>query len=175
VVIGFAPKGQAQGTWHFVGVQIVRKALFEHLPDGKPAETIAGFYRDIVAREPGRVRVWPVGAPFVDVGTPADYLRAVLATGSNVIAAAALGDHQPARRPVTIDRSRRTVLWPDVVLDSSAELNGVVAAGAVAIPPGFSATNAVIVPATVMRPHDRAMVHGDLAVFPFESGPSSRE
>ncbi len=81
-VTGFVMKGHREQTWHFVGVQVVSPAVFDRLPPGVPAESVAGLYRDLVRDEPGSVRVWPVDAPFMDVGTPADYLSAVLRTGA---------------------------------------------------------------------------------------------
>jgi len=79
-VTDFVAKGHTDRTWHFVGVQVVNPDVFGGLPAGTPAETVAGVYRDLVRTEPGSVRVWPVDAPFLDVGTPADYIDAVLRT-----------------------------------------------------------------------------------------------
>jgi NDP-sugar pyrophosphorylase family protein len=77
-VTAFVPRGRAHGSWHFVGVQIAHRRIFDGLVDGAPAETISGFYRDIVAAEPGRICGWPARTTFIDVGTPRDYLRAAL-------------------------------------------------------------------------------------------------
>lgn len=77
-VLAFVPKGHAEETWHFIGVQIAESRVFDPLPAGVAAETVAGVYRDLVATTPGAIRAWRVDAPFIDVGTPADYLDAVL-------------------------------------------------------------------------------------------------
>ncbi|MBK9238960.1 MAG: NTP transferase domain-containing protein [Acidobacteria bacterium] len=79
-VTDFVAKGHTDQTWHFVGVQIVNADVFDTLPAGAPAETVAGVYRDLVRTEPGAVHVWTVEAPFLDVGTAADYIAAVLHT-----------------------------------------------------------------------------------------------
>ena len=78
VVTGFRPRGQAEGTWHFVGVQVARSSVFADLPDGVPSETVAGFYRDVIRDTPGRIRAWHARTSFLDVGTPRDYLQAAL-------------------------------------------------------------------------------------------------
>ena len=74
LVRGFIPKGHDVPSWHFVGIQFARRRVFAGLPDHTPAETVREIYRALVARAPGRVRVFPVDATFHDVGTPADYL-----------------------------------------------------------------------------------------------------
>ncbi len=79
-VTGFVAKGHTDQTWHFVGVQVVNADVFDGLPAATPAETVAGVYRDLVRTEPGAVHAWTVEAPFLDVGTPADYIAAVLHT-----------------------------------------------------------------------------------------------
>jgi NDP-sugar pyrophosphorylase family protein len=81
-VLGVRPKGQADGTWHFIGVQIVDPVVFAGLPLGQPAETVAGLYRDLISTTPGAVRVFRSSASFIDVGTPTDYLDAAWALGT---------------------------------------------------------------------------------------------
>jgi NDP-sugar pyrophosphorylase family protein len=81
-VTGFLPRGRAAGTWHFIGVQVAQARVFAGLRDGVPSETVAGFYRDIIAREPGAIRAWPAPTSFLDVGTPRDYLAAALRLGA---------------------------------------------------------------------------------------------
>lgn len=76
-VVGVRPKGNADGTWHFIGVQMAAPSVFADLPLGQPAETISGVYRDLITNRPGAVRVFRSNATFLDVGTPTDYLDAV--------------------------------------------------------------------------------------------------
>jgi NDP-sugar pyrophosphorylase family protein len=158
IVTGFAPNGQAEGTWHFVGVQAVAAAAFAPLPDGIPVETIAGFYRQLVAEGRGRIRVWPVAAPFVDVGTPADYLQAALSFGPT-----RLGMLEPA---ATVDVIRETVVWRDATVERGADLSRAIVAGPVIVPRGLRARDVVIVPADVLGEDDRADRQGDVAIFP---------
>jgi len=148
-VTGFVPRGRAEGSWHFIGVQFARRHVFDGLVDGVPAETIAGIYRDIVATSPGRIRGWRATTDFIDVGTPRDYLRAALTF-----------DDEP-RAGVT-----RSVIWREARVPPDVTVEGCVVAGPVRLPAGFRARDAVIVPAAVARPDDAATIANDIAVFP---------
>jgi NDP-sugar pyrophosphorylase family protein len=156
-VTGFVPRGQAAGSWHFIGVQFARRRVFEGLVDGVPAETIAGIYRDIVADGDGRIRAWKATTRFIDVGTPCDYLRAVLAF-----------ENEP-RAGVT-----RSAIWPEARLAADVALDHCVVAGPVDLPAGFRAHDAVIVPAAVAREDDEISVVDGLALFPLAPYNGSR-
>lgn len=155
VVRAFVPKGpEAAGTWHFVGVQIADAGVFVSLPDGVPAETVAGLYRAFVSTEPGRVCVHPVDAPFVDVGTPRDYFEAAR--------------RFPASRPVpssVVD----SVVWPDAAVGPGVRLTRCVVA--CDVPDALDVTDAVLVPAAVARPGDPCRLAGSVAIFPFAGLP----
>jgi NDP-sugar pyrophosphorylase family protein len=138
IVTGFAPRGHAAGTWHFIGVQIVRSSAFAGLADGVPSETVAGFYRDVVRDTPGRIRAWQAATAFLDVGTPRDYLQA---TGSRVL------------------------VWPDARVDPAADLDDCIVAGPVHVPAGFRGRSAVLIPSQLVRAQDRAAVRDGIAVF----------
>jgi NDP-sugar pyrophosphorylase family protein len=159
----FVPKGRAADSWHFVGVQVVNAAAFASLADGVPAETIAGLYRELVTTQPGSLRAWPVDQPFVDVGTPRDYLGTALARGSagatgSVIEAAASDVDSTARLA-------RSVVWAGARVGPGVELDECVVAD-VSLPADFRATRSVLVPASVVRPGDRVTTTRDVAVFP---------
>ena len=149
VVRGFVPKGAAAGTWHFVGIQVASASVFGSLPDGVPAETMAGLYRSFVATQPGRVCVYPVTAPFLDVGTPRDYLQAARRF-------VATGDAWAARSD--------SVRWPGVHVAPGARLTRCVVA--TDVPDDVTATDAVVVPSGVVRADDRVTRHGPVAIFP---------
>lgn len=164
-VLGFVPKGQAQDTWHFVGVQVAAKSVFRPLPDGAAADTVAGFYRDLVANEPGRIRIWPVAEAFLDVGTPSDYLTACLTTSRGSV------DHPDMASPgrATVDLARQTVVWSSAEVPPSARLERAIVAGPVRLPPDFVARDSIVIPSLLLRPTDRAEVRGDVAVMPLSS------
>ena len=149
IVTGFAPRGQAAGTWHFIGVQVVKSSAFEHLPDGLRSETVAGFYRDVIRETPGRIRAWHATTTFLDVGTARDYADAALLNmphGTN-------------------GSDRRVVIWPEARVDEGADLEDCVVAGPLHVPAHFHARSAVLVPEAVVKPGDRALVRDGIAVF----------
>ncbi len=121
-VVGVVPKGHTEETWHFIGVQVVESRVFADVPANTPAETVAGIYRTLVANQPGAIRAWRVDAPFIDVGTPADYLDAVL----RVARAEGMSTNPvveppwaPGMTPAVIDSTARLtdcVVWPGAVV-----------------------------------------------------------
>ncbi len=144
-VLGFIPKGHAQDSWHFVGIQVVNARVFAALPDHTPAETVHGVYRDLIRAAPGRVRVFPVTAAFHDVGTPADYVSTCRVFGG-------------------LD-TRGNIVWPGARVSPGARLTRSVVGGGIDVPAGFSADHAMLVPASVACPGDRCEVVGNLALF----------
>ena len=153
VVLGFVPKGEATGTWHFIGIQIVSRKIFEPLADGVPAETVAALYRDIVRKSPGRIRALPVETTFIDVGTPRDYLAAA-ATFPALPA-----DINPGARVVD------SIVWPEARVGAGADLDQCIVAGRVDIPEGFRATNCALIPASAVASGESVEVEGGVAVF----------
>ena len=162
-ITGFVPKGQAQDTWHFIGVQIVQASLFSDLPDGVAAETVHGFYRDMIAVEPGRLRVWKATPRRLHhIGTPREYLDAALAMEGPFVAAEGVTS---------------SIVWPGTRVGSGVELHACLAAGLDEIPAGFRATNALLMPASVVAAGDQVDVTDGVAVFPLPPsviGPTSK-
>jgi NDP-sugar pyrophosphorylase family protein len=154
-VRAFVATGHTGETWHFVGIQIVSASLFLPLADGQAAETVAGIYRDGVAGGRRDIYIHRVNAPFIDVGTPRDYLEAALFHAS-------IPDVHPSANV------RRSVIWRDSSLGPNAAVDECVVAG-VDLPAGFTARRAVLVPASVVRPGESVTIVGDVAVFPFLS------
>jgi len=144
-VTGFVPRGRAQGSWHFVGVQIAAASVFAGLADGVPAETVAGIYKDLLITRPGTVRVWRVTGAFLDVGTPRDYLNAAL--------------HYGQAAP------RRSIIWPEATVEPGADLEECLVIGQTRVPAGFQARSAILAPAALARPGDQVEIRDDVAVF----------
>ena len=153
---GWVPKGRAAGSWHFIGVQIVRAPVFADLPDGVPAESVVGIYQKLLS-EPGRLCGFRPATSFLDVGTPRDYLRAALAFGAD----------SPARPPAVDPSSRltRSVVWPGARVAAHVTLEDCIVAGDVTVPSGFHLQDAVLVPPRVVRSGDAADIQDDVAVF----------
>ncbi len=159
VVTGFIPRGHTVPSWHFVGVQVVRKHVFAALEDGVPAETVSGLYRGMVATSPGRVRTWPVSPAFIDVGTPRDYLTAVLRQPDGLAADVVV----PPSSTLT-----RCAVWPGAIIEEHVRLEDCIVAGGVRVPCGLEATAAILVPASVARPTDRMRSQDALAIYPLD-------
>jgi mannose-1-phosphate guanylyltransferase len=73
-VTGFVRAGAAaQGSFHFVGVQLADRAAFERLPDNSPIDTIGGLYDELIQKQPGALAGYMCDPAFFDIGTVADY------------------------------------------------------------------------------------------------------
>jgi NDP-sugar pyrophosphorylase family protein len=111
--------GFGAGTEHFIGVQAVSARAFASVPDETPYETANTLYPALMAERPGSVRVVRSTAEFLDVGTPADYLRTV------DIVARREGRELDRGRGVVVDPTatlRHCVLWDRVEVCEHAHL-----------------------------------------------------
>jgi len=149
-VLAFVPKGHTEETWHFVGVQVVEPQVFDGVPIGTAAETVAGVYRDLVRERPGTVRAWRVDATFLDVGTPDDYIEASLhmarqeGRAGDVILEAAWTTEA---RGASVDPTARLtacVVWPDATIGADAVLDRCVVLSGVTVPAGTRAVGRVL-------------------------------
>lgn len=161
-VTGFIPRGHSEPSWHFVGVQVVSRRVFEPLDDGVPAESVAGIYRDLLTSEPGSIRGWRVTTSFVDIGTPRDYLAAVLRQPDSLPAGLAV----PESSSLT-----RCAVWPEATIEENVRLEDCIVAGPVSVPGGLEARAAIIVPLDVVRPDDRVRVQRDVAIYSLDLPP----
>lgn len=150
-VLAFVPKGHTEETWHFIGAQVVEPRVFDGIPIGAAAETVAGVYRELVAHQPGSVRAHRVDATFLDVGTSSDYIEASLHMAR---AEGATTDvlveppWTPDSRAAVIDpgaRLTRCIVWPDAVIEADVELNACVVLSGVRVPAGTQAVGKVLV------------------------------
>ena len=158
-VTRFVPRGQAEGTWHYVGFQIAQASVFHGLTEGVPAETVAGIYRDLLATRPGAIHGFRLNSRFLDVGTPRDYLNAALQMRESAGTAPRAG----------IDAGiSRSIVWPEARVAPGARLDGCIVAGPVTVPAGFAASGKVIVPASLAIASDKADVRDGMALFAIE-------
>jgi NDP-sugar pyrophosphorylase family protein len=156
--------GDAQDTWHFIGVQVVNFGVFASLADGVPAETIHGAYRTLMRSGPGGIRAERLTTPVLDVGTPGDYLAAALTLAHAEGLASAI-DAGPGAVPSS-SRIANSVVWPKARIGADVVLDRCIVAGEVSVPAGFVAERLVILPAAVAGEGDEARIVGDLALFP---------
>lgn len=132
-VTGFVPRGPAaEGTCHYIGVQLVDAGVFDAAPPGEPASTIGGIYDQLMATEPGAIRGLLSEASFFDVGTPADYWRTSFAF------AASASVSPTAAQSARIDPGARitgSILWDDVQVGAGAVLDECIVTDHVVVPP----------------------------------------
>jgi hypothetical protein len=73
-VTGFAPRGaRADGSYHFIGVQVVEADAFSPLPDGQAMNSVGEAYDRLLEAKPGCIQGFVCDAAFQDIGTPDDY------------------------------------------------------------------------------------------------------
>jgi NDP-sugar pyrophosphorylase family protein len=134
-VTGFVRPGPAaQGSYHYIGVQLVAGHVFDAVQPGIAANSIGGIYDEWIAAQPGAVRGVVADAAFHDVGTPGDYWRASRAlatiegtTGSSVGTGTLIDP---------LAHVRQSVLWDDVHVGADVQLDECIVADGVVVPPG---------------------------------------
>ena len=144
-VTGFVPRGRAEGSYHFIGVQVVEASVFAPLPAGQPANSIGGVYDALIASQPGAIRGFVCDAAFWDVGTVADYWS----TSWSFAQAEGRPDVTCGRR-VRIDptaRVSRSILWDDVEISSDCVVDECVVTDGVRVPRGASYRRTILLPA----------------------------
>jgi NDP-sugar pyrophosphorylase family protein len=146
-VVGFVPRGRAEGSYHFFGVQLVAASVFAALPAGQPARSIGGVYDALIASRPGAIRGLVAAAAFWDVGTVADYWST-----SWWFAAAERTADLTRGRGGRIDptaRVTRSILWDDVEIASECVVDECVVTDGVRVPPGARYHRAILLPAAM--------------------------
>jgi NDP-sugar pyrophosphorylase family protein len=143
-VTGFVRRGPAaEGSYHYIGVQVVDRRVFDQLEPGTPASSIGGVYDRWMAAQPGTVRGVVSDAAFADVGTPADYWRTSMA-----FAAAASATGVSAGADARIDPSAqvaRSILWDHVEVGADVQLDECILADRVVVPRGSAFRRAILV------------------------------
>jgi mannose-1-phosphate guanylyltransferase len=132
---GLVVRGTRQPSAHFIGAQVANAAAFESVPLDTPFESVAALYPDLIARQPGSVRVWQCEAEFLDIGTPADYLDSSLVIGEREGVAIDVGVNCLIPPTATLQRS---ILWDDVVVGDGALVRETIVTDGAHVPPGTS-------------------------------------
>jgi NDP-sugar pyrophosphorylase family protein len=133
-VTGFAPRGPAaEGSFHYIGVQLAEASVFDLAPPSQPTNSIGGIYDALITSDAGAVRGYVSGASFFDVGTPADYWRTSQAFGAGDAASPSIG-RNPRIAPTA--RVTRSILWDDVHVDADAVIDECIVTDGVTVPPG---------------------------------------
>jgi NDP-sugar pyrophosphorylase family protein len=138
-VTGVSPKGpEAEGSFHFVGVQIVQAAAFRSIEPGTFANSIGDLYSRLLAQWPTAIASFVSQPSFVDVGTVEDYLATARHFGSG----------EASRTDGLIDPAatvRDSILWDGVVIGPRALVEGCVVTDGVHIPPGAVYRRAILI------------------------------
>jgi NDP-sugar pyrophosphorylase family protein len=163
-VARFTPRGHRPTGWHFVGVQIVRRAVFDEVPSDAPSESVGQIYPRLMADRPGSVRGWIGRGTFEDIGTPSGYLetclrlsagdsKLLIATGARVAAGARLKD---------------TVCWDGAEIAEDTELIQCIVCNGTSVPRGSLYHRSVLMPADLMPLAPGDFRDGSLAVSPID-------
>ena len=142
-VTGFVRAGPAaQGSYHFVGLQLARRSVFDPLPDNEAANTIGGVYDRLIAAHPGSVAGCVLSGDFWDVGTLDDYWRmsdafAARERRGEVICGRGAVIHPTAR--VT-----RSILWDDVEVGAGAAVDRCILTDGARVAPGAVHQNEIL-------------------------------
>jgi NDP-sugar pyrophosphorylase family protein len=133
-VTGFSGRGNAEGSYHFIGAQVVGADVLRALSANQPASSIGGVYDRLIACAPGAVQGFVCNAAFWDVGTASDYWS----TSWTFIDAATDNTCWHGQR-VHIDptaRLTRSILWDDVEVSRDVVLEECVVTDGVRLPAG---------------------------------------
>jgi len=152
----FTPRGPAsEGSYHFIGVQLVDAAVFDTVRPGEAASSIGGVYDALIAADPNAVRGFVSDASFFDVGTVEDYRRTHDAFASGDAARSSANPTPSVGRGATIDPSARvtqSILWDDVQVAAGATLDACIVTDRVVVPAGAEYSRAVLVRGEDERP-----------------------
>jgi mannose-1-phosphate guanylyltransferase len=143
-VTGFVPRGRAEGSYHLIGVQVVRAGVFAMLPFGQPASSIGGVYDTLIATQPGAICGFVCDAAFWDVGTVPDYW----ATSWSFADAEGTAGPTCGRRVRIHSTARvsRSILWDDVEISGECVVDECVVTDGVRVPPGASYRRTILLP-----------------------------
>ena len=120
-VTGFPRRGRsAEGSYHFIGVQIADAGVFDALPPNQPVNSIPEVYGAQLAARTGSVRGYVCDAAFWDVGTIADYWRTSMAFAAAEAKAGLAGCRTRVDASARVTRS---ILWDDVDVDAGCVLD----------------------------------------------------
>jgi mannose-1-phosphate guanylyltransferase len=150
---------------HFVGVQVVRRAAFAGVPDGRPTESVGAIYPALMARRPGSVRGWVASARFDDIGTPADYLDTCLRLSG--------GDRdalvEPGARVSSNARLSNTICWAGAEVQDGAALESCIVCSGACVPRGSRYHRSVLLPTDELERVPEQYRQGPLTVWPLDS------
>jgi mannose-1-phosphate guanylyltransferase len=164
-ITGFCRRGDPRPNFHFFSAQLVDRSVFADLPDGVPAESVLEVYPRLLAESPRRLRAFVCDAPFIEVGTPADYRRVHERLAADEGVSPWTAGPRAAIDPTA--RLDRTILWDDVAIGAGVVLERCVVTDRTRVPDGLQAAGACLVPwpeGYALRPGERR--EADVLIVP---------
>lgn len=140
----FTPRGTPGPSFHFIGVQVVERSVFEGLPDNVPGETVGQLYPSLMRARPDAIGAFALDARFDDIGTPADYFATALK-----VAAREEGPEVQVGIDADIDpgaRIERSILWDRTVIEPDVSLIDCIVTDDVRVPAGTTLNRRLILP-----------------------------
>jgi NDP-sugar pyrophosphorylase family protein len=154
------PRGSAEPSFHFFGVQVVEAAAFEPVPQGVPYETVRTLYPALIAAEHGAVRACRSDAEYFDIGTPSDYLNSSLRIAAREGLMLSVGQRAEIAADARVEQS---ILWDDVVVEPGAMLKECIVTDGTHVPADTSWHGVTLRPVSgELAPGERRI--GDLAI-----------
>jgi NDP-sugar pyrophosphorylase family protein len=142
-VAGFPRRGpEAEGSGHFIGVQIADASVFASVTRGEAASSIGGIYDALIAAQPDAVRGMMSTATFWDVGTVEDYWRTCAAFAEREHTADLGVGHRARIDPSA--RIVRSILWDDVQVGADATIEDCILTDGVSVPAGAEYRRAIL-------------------------------
>jgi mannose-1-phosphate guanylyltransferase len=142
-VTGFVRRGPgAKGSYHFIGVQVARRAAFASLTRGEPASSIGGVYDTLMTSKPGAVRGFVCDAEFFDVGTTDDYRRTSAAFATREGHAGSTIGQRAQIHPTA--RIINSILWDDVAVGADAVIEDCIVTDGASIASGSTHRQCVV-------------------------------
>jgi NDP-sugar pyrophosphorylase family protein len=142
VVRGFGRATPGTRALHFIGVQAVESSVFATLPDDEPHETVRSLYPGLIAADDHAIAAFESNAEFLDVGTPRDYHRTVLAVAAREAQPIDVGADCTIAPDAEADS---TILWDRVTIGARAKLIDCIVADDVVVPAGSRYAQATLV------------------------------
>ncbi|MGE0448001.1 MAG: sugar phosphate nucleotidyltransferase [Vicinamibacterales bacterium] len=138
-IVGHVPKGSVTPSYHFTGVQIVEREVFEGVPPGAFASSVGDVYSRWIESRPGSIRAHVCEARFWDVGTPSDYWRTSRALAGSV--GSPSGDFEMAASARVDD----CIIWDRVRIGDGSRVHGCIVTDDVQVAPGSAYERAILI------------------------------
>ena len=133
-VTGFPARGAgAEGSWHFIGVQVAHANAFASVLDGQAVNSIGDAYTRLLESKPGSIHGHACDAAFQDIGTVSDYWTTSFALLGGRPPELAYGKRIHIGTGAHVTQS---ILWDDVEVGAEAVVDECIVTDGVQVPPG---------------------------------------